>query len=366
MDISGKLNQVNGRLRSAQVGVTVEQYGQSLRLRATLPPKPGSDRDRPFQQRISLGLPANPAGLKEAEKKARLVGGQLIAGEFQWEKYYPSVAEASLSKPCQEWISEFEEHYLSTGGQPATWSGDYAKVLKRLPSDRLLTAEQLEGVVLSFRPNTKSRVRACMATAAIAKFAGVAFDPASMRGNYSPAKVTRRDLPDDELIARCRDEIRNKAWQWVYGMMATYGLRNHEVFHLDLDLFPIIRVLAPTKTGAREVWPCYPEWAEAWRLGEPLLPPINLDRSNDKIGHSATSYLSPKLPFVPYDLRHAWAIRTLEFGWPDALSAQQMGHSLEVHNRTYQRWITARHHQRIYDLLVNRPDRPRPPTVTPS
>ena len=61
------------------------------------------------------------------------------------------------------------------------------------------------------------------------------------------------------------------------------------------------------------------------------------------------------------DLQHAWTVKTLEFGWLDALHPQQMGHSLEVHNRTYPRWISLRHHQRVYDLLVNRPDRPRPP-----
>lgn len=202
-----------------------------------------------------------------------------------------------------------------------------------------------------------------MVAGALAKFAGIEFDPKPYRGNYSPSQVSPRNLPDDATIARCRETITNKSWQWVYGMMATYGLRNHECFKLDLEAFPVVRILDDTKTGTREVWPCFPEWTEQWNLKNRILPPIQLDRSNDKIGHSVTAYLSPKLPFTPYDLRHAWAVRTLEFGWPDALSAQQMGHSLEVHNRTYQRWINVRHHQRVYDLLVNRDDRPRPPTL---
>ncbi|MEM9120340.1 MAG: hypothetical protein AAGD09_21010 [Cyanobacteria bacterium P01_F01_bin.56] len=64
----------------------------------------------------------------------------------------------------------------------------------------------------------------------------------------------------------------------------------------------------------------------------------------------------PKLPFAPYDLRHAWAVRTLLFGWPVELSARQMGHSVEVHTRTYQRWITRQQTQQVYDLLVNLAD----------
>jgi integrase len=85
---------------------------------------------------------------------------------------------------------------------------------------------------------------------------------------------------------------------------------------------------------------------------------------NEAIGHSVTKYLSPKLSFTPYDLRHAWAVRTLLYRWPVELSARQMGHSVEVHTRTYQRWISAQQIQGVYDLLVNRPDRPRPPRVS--
>uniref|UniRef100_UPI001CFE5416 hypothetical protein n=1 Tax=Microseira wollei TaxID=467598 RepID=UPI001CFE5416 len=31
-----------------------------------------------------------------------------------------------------------------------------------------------------------------------------------------------------------RTRITNRAWQWVYGMLAVYGLRPHEIFNLDL------------------------------------------------------------------------------------------------------------------------------------
>ena len=82
MDISGKLRQVNGRLKVSKVGVAVEQHGGVLRLQATLPPKPGAKQTESSQQRVSLGLPANPDGLRRAEKEARLLGAQLAAREF--------------------------------------------------------------------------------------------------------------------------------------------------------------------------------------------------------------------------------------------------------------------------------------------
>ncbi|MFK8182301.1 MAG: hypothetical protein AB8B99_02925 [Phormidesmis sp.] len=360
MDISEKIKDVNGQLKTERVGVTVEQISGKLRLRATLPPKPGSDRTKPYQQRIYPSFPANPAGLRAAAKEARLVGALLASKEFNWARYI-DVEKVSPSS-CGQWMEKFEHWYLhAKGGNKSTWKGDYVKGLRHLPKTSSLTAQVLEETILKTNPNTKSRQRACMAAGALAKFAGVDFDPSPLRGNYNPSKVAQRNLPTDEAIAQYRDRLTNPAWRWVYGVMACYGLRNHEAFKLDLSNFPIVAVAVATKTGHREVWPCYPEWAERWSLHKRVLPDVDLNRTNEKIGASVSEYLSPKLPFVPYDLRHCWAVRTLEYGWPDALSAQQMGHSLEVHNRTYHRWITKRHHQKVYELLMQREDRPMPP-----
>lgn len=362
MEITGKLRQVNGRLKASKVGVSVEQQGDKLRLRATLPPKPGSTAKEPSQQRISLGLPANPDGLRRAEKEARLLGAQLAAREFDWERW-GVVGAAAPTWGCEAAIEGFKNQFFAAGGTIDTWEGDYYRPLRKLPAGAKLEPELLRQLVEDTAPNSRSRVRVCVAAAALARFAGVEFDPRPYRGNYSPTKVTPRDLPTDAAIIETRHSVQNAGWQWVFGMMATYGLRNHEVFHVDLSTFPRVKVRETTKTGAREVWPCYPEWAEEWGLNYPVLPPIELDRSNQKIGHSVTRYLSPKLDFAPYDLRHAWAIRTLLFGWPVELSARQMGHSVDVHTRTYQRWISSQQIESVYQLLVGRSDRPKPPLL---
>ena len=359
MTLESKLNQANGRLKASKVGVRIEQRGQRLVLRANLPPKPSSKRGSPCQQRIPIGLPANLTGLREAEKQARLLGAQLATREFNWHAwgYIPAI----VSRSCQDWVNCYQVDYLANGGQLDTWEGDYLKVFRRLPLDSPLSPAVLEAVVNGTRANTRSRQRAAMACTALARFAGIDWNASHLRGNYSPSKVGPRKLPTDEVITRYRNAIENPAWRWIYGIMACYGLRNHECFHLDLKDFPIIRVLESTKTGSREIWPCYPEWADWWELQNKKLPPIELKRSNQKIGHSVTKYLSPKLSFLPYDLRHAWAVRTLLFGWPVELSARQMGHSVDVHTKTYQRWINREQIQRVYELLVNRRDRPKPP-----
>lgn len=363
MDILGKLRQVNGRLKASRVGVAVEQSGGKLRVRATLPPPPGSGREEPYQQRISLGLPATPDGLREAERQARLLGAQLAAREFDWGRWgHPAKNEWR----CGAAILSLEAKYLASGGRVDTWHGDYLKVLRALPGDGRLTVDVLRELIASTRPNTRTRVRACMAVGALATHCEIDFDPRPLRGNYTSAQAAPRDLPTDGDIGQVREALTNPGWRWVFGMMATYGLRNHEVFHIDMGAWPRVQVLESTKTGAREVWPCYPEWPELWQLDQVVLPPVQLDRPNQRLGSSVTHYLSPLMPFAPYDLRHAWAVRTLLFGWPVELSARQMGHSVEVHTRTYQRWISAEQIESVYQLLVARPDRPRPPSIPPA
>ncbi|MDS3862003.1 site-specific integrase [Thermosynechococcaceae cyanobacterium BACA0444] len=360
-----RINQANGRLKSSKVGVQIQAQGDRLYLRATLPSKSG---DKPaHQQRIALGVMANPAGVSFAEKEARKVGLMLAENTFTWDKYQKQ------SRPDQvsDWIERFEAHYFKTRERNdktlTTWKGDYLKILKLLPQEQPLTVEALRAVIDSTPLNSKTRKRACMVASALAKFAELPLDVQGLGGNYSPKRTSPREIPEDALIAECWEKLSNPAWRWVYGMLATYGLRPHEVFRLNLDAIRsgslVLEVQENTKTGFRRVWPCYPEWFEQFNLSQVILPPVDASRSNTRVGESCTKYLSEKLPFKPYDLRHAWAIRTLSFGLDITLAAQQMGHSVQTHSETYHHWISDQVHQRAFETLMLRPDRPLPPIL---
>ena len=71
MNIQAKLNQANGRLRSGKIGVRIEVRGDRLYLRATFPPKPGSTKQQPCQQRLALGFHANPSGFRRRLKPGK-------------------------------------------------------------------------------------------------------------------------------------------------------------------------------------------------------------------------------------------------------------------------------------------------------
>jgi hypothetical protein len=42
------------------------------------------------------------------------------------------------------------------------------------------------------------------------------------------------------------------------------------------------------------------------------------------------------------------------------IKAAQMSHSVQVHYDIYHHWITDKHHQRAFEVLMNQGDRPLP------
>jgi integrase len=362
--IQDRINQANGRLKSAKVGVTIQAKGDRLYLVATLPPRPGSDRTRPHQQRIALGARANPAGVQFAEKEARKAGALRDCKQFTWEpylseRYAPPVTVA-------EWVERFKAHHRSSVSE-VTWDKEYQEVFDCLPQNRPLTVEILQDAICQTTENSRTRKRFCTSLGVLAKFADLDYNFKPLQGLYSSKRVDPRTLPHDQTIAECFHTIKNPAWRWVYGMIATYGLRNHEVFFLDTDDLMkgshLVTVLEG-KTGRRLVWPCYPEWVEEFNLRKPQLPQVTGKKHTD-FGHRVSKHFGEclNLPFTAYDMRHRWAVRTLEFGLDISLAAQQMGHSVKVHSETYHHWITADVHQRAFEAMMLRSDRPKAPTV---
>jgi integrase len=358
-----RISLANARLKNARVGVSIQQMGDRLYLQATLPPRPDRpDKTRSYQQRIALSIHSNPAGLALAEKEARKVGALLDCKQFSWEPYLKG--EALKPQNVGDWLTRFEAEYRETV-KPITWKSDYQTPFRKLDSDKPLTADHLRETLFRTQPNSKTRRRCTLAFNRLAEFAGVEVNLKPFQGTYSSKQVEPRDLPDDATIAECFYQIKDPGWRWVYGVMATFGLRNHECFYLDtaeLEQGHMITVLEG-KTGRRLVWACYPEWVDAFDLRHKVLPNVTA-KSHDGYGQRVTKFFARSAPFEAYNLRHRWAVRTLEFGLPYQLAAKQMGHSVKVHEETYHRWITAETHQRAYEALMLRSDRPLPPVVS--
>jgi integrase len=359
-DFAARMGATNQRLKAARIGVAVEQRGGRLLLRAMLPSKPGSSKSGYHQQRISLHYRANPAGLALAEAEAKQVGALLELGRFTWEPYLTAPKPDTVA----DWVARFEQDYFTrrerTPRSETTWKGDYEQVFRSLPQDEPLTLAVLVNSIAAKKPDSRARKRWVDICTRLARFASLQGDLAPLRGSYSPSKVSPRNLPSDSIVAQVREIIPNSTWQRVYGLLATYGLRPHEIFDLQFDKYPLLQVGEGTKTGSRLVYPLYPEWAQWWDLQGDL--PTVSGRNNSELGNRISkAFKRYQVPFPPYHLRHAWAVRSITFGLELPLAAAQMGHSVRVHCEIYHAWITEEVHQKAYQALLINPNRPSPP-----
>jgi integrase len=369
MTIDEAIAIANTRLKSAKIRIAIERRGNCLWLRGTLPPKPHIDRVDRYRQKVSLGANATLAGLQYAEQKAKLMGAQLDLGKFDWADWMEVSPQAKEITVC-EWVTRFEEDYWArfkrTPDKEVNWKKDYWAVFSKLPGDEALTLGVLLDFVKTTQPDSRSRKRACDYCHKLAEFAELSGREAikKYKGNYSASSVDPRFLPTDSAIALWYLTISNPAWQWVAGMLAAYGLRNHEVFRLDLKDFPVVRVLYG-KTGSRIVLPLYPEWADAWELKNVQLPNLSSnweDYSNAKLGNKVSGWFyDNKAPFKAYDLRHCYARRCFEFALAPDWAAGLMGHSTQVHEATYRAWIDEATYLKVYRQLIYREGRPLPP-----
>lgn len=186
-----------------------------------------------------------------------------------------------------------------------------------------------------------------------------------------PVKI--RDVPSDEKILEAAVRfINNKrtitqahtdagrgyppeVWRFAYGMLATYGLRSHELTELLIDRCFInesntIEISDNTKTGHRIIYPLHKEWVDHFQLRNLIDENKNASilhflrvkntRGKGKIAEAFNGRFKHKeMPFNPYDLRHAYAGRGFQLNIPISFMAKSMGHSVEVHERIYQAYL---------------------------
>lgn len=389
--IEAALTEQNALLNAAGIGLRFEKRGERLGLRGPLPCRKG--RAAHPVQRISLGLPATIEGLEQAKAQLKDVLRQLQHQRFDWsfwarqgnpgskvllEANGGSQVRAGFAPVIQDFEAAFfrdPRRRRNPSGAKTTWTSAYRPYLRRmaalaeesgLPLDRKLFEEVLE----SYEPTSRSRQQCGTALAALARHRAIALpeDWSERAAGYGLHAAQFRRLPSDSEIVEGLERVPNPAWRLAYGLMATYGLRNHEVFFCDLSaLAPggdrVIRVLPTSKTGEHQVWPFQPDWVERFgleQLGEApqLLPQVSTDLRRttlQQVGRRvAEQFHRYGLSHTPYDLRHAWAVRTIHIGLPDTVSARMMGHSVAIHTRTYHHWITRRDQQQAVDTALAR------------
>lgn len=389
---------VKSRLKAGKVKVGLVVSGGTIQLQASLPLKPGDVDNRKTgrkQYKISLNIPANLDGLKTAEEEAYELGKLIARQQFVWNDKYLGKSAIQVEervKTVGEVLADFEDEYFKTHKltekSKHTFSY-YIGYLKRLVGlDTFLTQSAIDKKLLELN-NEYAKYSAVKSLKVLKSTLNITTFSLDGIKNKQP-KSQPRNIPTDEDIIRYYQAFTNyalsrkgtikrdclntwKMWQWVYGMLATYGLRPRELFvNPDISWWfsaenkdHTWKVHPDTKTGYREALPLHPEWVELFDLqnlqclellynqvaGKSSYQEINTIRIN-----CSAWFRRVNIPFTPYDLRHAWAIRAHIMGIPIKAAADNLGHSVEIHTEIYQKWFSLENRKKVIQQAVNKKD----------
>ncbi len=338
------------RLRAAGIRLSIIRRSRQLCLRGTLPAR--SEHGKPHQQTLTLGIDATPIGVQLAEGRAHQIFLDIQVGRFKWSDY---LRERVNRQTVREWAQLAErEYWVRRGGKTlkseGTWQVNYIQWFKRLGLDNILTPELVRRFLDSLVGSPTNLNSARMAVRYLCQVAEVDVDWTRWERVRRKGPKERVLPTDEEIIAvwetiqpRGTDKRFNRQWPWVYGMIATYGLRPHEAWLVDLETLRASggesARIGDGKTGSRWIY-AYPfEWVERFNLLEGEPPQFDKCRLNIDYGKRAGIW-AKKIPFALYDLRHAYAVRMIrDPNIKTEIAARAMGHSVAVHTKTYQKWM---------------------------
>ena len=150
-------------------------------------------------------------------------------------------------------------------------------------------------------------------------------------------------------------------------MLATFGLRTDEMFFCDVEELlsesnkhNTIRVGSETKTSERLVYPLRSERVDLFELKDIQKPNVNTNLENPgrlmtRISNNVGKmFRECSLGFIPYSLRHAWAIRSIHYKMNSSIAAKMMGHSVEMHTKNYHYYLSKQDMDKAYvDAIGN-------------
>lgn len=391
------LADAKARLKAGKVKVGLVVAKDSIQLQASLPIKSGdSDRNGTGykQYKISLGIPANLDGVKTAEEEAQELGKLIARKQFEWnDKYLGKIARVKDTVlTVSEVLKDFEIEYFKsrklTEKSKHTFSY-YLDYLKRyVGTETLLTQDSIDSVIADLHNDhaKQSAIKTLKVLRSTLNLTTFTLDNIKIKKPQTQV----RDIPSDEDVVKFYQNFYNysvsrkgtikrscleswKMWQWVYGMLATYGLRPREVFvNPDIDWWlssenvdNTWKVAPETKTGYREALPLHPDWVELFDLKNPEFLELLKNQVDGKTRFTdintirvncSSWFRRVSIPFTPYDLRHAWAIRAHIMGVPIKAAADNLGHSVEIHTEVYQKWFSLENRKKVIRLAVDKKD----------
>lgn len=386
MKLNQELDQINSRLKSGKTKVSLVSIGGGIQLRATLPLKPGDTHKQGRSRKqytISLGIPANFDGLKTAQEEAYELGKLIARQTFTWtDKYLGVNTKRNQGITFREFYEIFEKLYFQnrkkTRKSIGTIQGHKKVYKQRFLSDLAITKNNFKELILK-ADTYSTRIKAISVASVVCNLLEISVDFSDL---FLEKQVKQRYIPTDDEIqvyglqfkkhyesAKFIEQARKDRWKiykFFYGLIAVYGLRPREIIN-DSNLYWLIspdnknstfKVGSDNKTGYREVFPFVPEWIELFELkNQSVFDWVKKDffcdgdneKQRRKIDLISRNFRIVGIPFTPYDLRHACAIRAHLQGIPIKAAADNLGHSVEMHTKVYQKWFGLENRRKAFN-----------------
>lgn len=306
-----------------------------LYLLARLPRRDGSHGLT--QQRIALKLDDNPVNRRAAAKQLATLERQLATDTFDWA-YWTDQREGIT---WREAINRLHRARVVLGRtSEQTWEINYMGRLRQIPPASTVTSDSIAASLQKYDRSTCSYKELWYLLKQLAQLAAVEF-PELPVPTYGQAELVA--VPTDAEIIDWVERA-SAAASWYFGMMATYGLRPHEVESSQLIDRDYCQVQDGTKTGFRTVVPVPRKWVAQFRLHDRRLRPTKTSAGRadacSRWLHKEVRRLG--LPWRPYALRHAYAGRLWREGGSRLdiyTAARLMGHTATQHAKTYRAHI---------------------------
>ncbi len=249
----------------------IGKHGKRAKIKVT--PKPGKPISAQFslpgigQKSYGLNLQLNKNNLIKAEELCGLITSQLVAGRFTMDWFYSLVGKVEkVTKPqkpltCGEMLEEYKAYYFKQRKNNKNPSGSWATYYKHIEKTLLKYEKQVISLKIvretieCTENNSVNRTKHLMGIVSLLKY----FDNNDYKSIIKKYKSENKPKPKDKYIPtdseiyqvyqtgftinpHCRKKYRHRyaQWQFLYSLLATYGLRVHEAWNIKNWDKPVI------------------------------------------------------------------------------------------------------------------------------
>jgi len=382
-----RLDARNRLLKSERRGVTIQIRKDGFTLRAYLPSKSNPESNQTIQQRVPINLKADIKNLNEAERLAKRLSDEKIAGSFKWENWQKKDEEESiLLKPVSRKVGDilrrYEKYFWSQEKKSKTNSSNmnYWKQIEhyinKMEKHKILTYENILEVGNTFEKGSKKKADFAKYFLLVSKFAEIPNLRKLQEWSIETQKAynvelegrSRDRLTDEEyleVVRALRNDVHTvrvrqdkstlpaqREWGWALAAQFVFGARTSEVWSIqpfEKDGQILAKILTVEKNKKPTKWrvagALKQEWVRELNILEVnKIHSINTASEYDAkvlktINNTYSKWLKQKsnAAFEPYQLRHAYGYRTGNMNINTGVASKWMGHSEATHTSTYKK-----------------------------